>query len=320
MPSIKTRLFKFLVPLFLLLITTTLPAQTARRDSLVQLLDKTPADSVRIRLLNELSEDALNTSTDEALKFAKEALVLATKSKDAVALGITLNNISWIYYKKGAFYEGFDFSIAALTSALPLLDRESIEPELFNYIKLSLEKQLNILSFTLDNLLVWAKSQMKGIIEPQRSVFDLSALTKNNIWFLYALAAQKNITLTSVVTENTFVFADKHQIDIIIRNLLLNAVKFTRKNGSIDLSSTGTAQKAVLKVTDNGVGMTQEQLGKLFNKKTHFTTPGTQKEKGTELGLLICSEFATANNCELKVESEIEKGTAISLILPKEGL
>lgn len=207
--------------------------------------------------------------------------------------------------------------IAALTSALPMLDQENIDPELFNSIKNGLGKQLSTLNFTIDNLLIWARSQMKGITKPEYTHFDITMVAEHNCLLLQALAQQKSIQLLCNLQGVFSVFADKQQIDILIRNLLLNAIKFTRENGLIEVHASETAESIILMVTDNGIGMSKEQVGNLFNVKTHFTTPGTQKEKGTGLGLLICMEFALANKGNLLVESEPGEGTSISLILPK---
>ena len=207
--------------------------------------------------------------------------------------------------------------IAALTSVLSLLDQQNIDKDLFNTIKKGLGKQLSTLNFTLDNLLIWARSQMKGDTKPTFIEFEITEVIEQNCMLLQALAEQKSIQLVSSKRGDFKVLADKQQIDIIIRNLLLNAIKFTRENGLIEVLATKTDTTIVITITDNGIGMSKEQVSKLFNLKTHFTTPGTQKEKGTGLGLLICSEFAAVNNGKLIVESELAEGTSISLILPK---
>ncbi|MDP1842272.1 MAG: HAMP domain-containing sensor histidine kinase [Sediminibacterium sp.] len=207
--------------------------------------------------------------------------------------------------------------IAALTSVLSLLDQQNIDKDLFNTIKKGLGKQLSTLNFTLDNLLIWARSQMKGDTKPTFIEFEITEVIEQNCMLLQALAEQKSIQLVSSKRGDFKVLADKQQIDIIIRNLLLNAIKFTRENGLIEVLATKTDTTIVITITDNGIGMSKEQVSKLFNLKTHFTTPGTQKEKGTGLGLLICSEFAAVNNGKLIVESELGEGTSISLILPK---
>jgi len=207
--------------------------------------------------------------------------------------------------------------IAALTSVLSLLDQQNIDQDLFNTIKKGLGKQLSSLNFTLDNLLFWARSQMKGDTKPIFVQFDITELVEQNCMLLQALAEQKSIQLVCGKKGDFTVLADKQQIDIIIRNLLLNAIKFTRENGLIEVHAAKTATHIVITITDNGIGMSKEQVGKLFNLKTHFSTPGTQKEKGTGLGLLICAEFAAVNKGKLIVESELGEGTSISLLLPK---
>lgn len=207
--------------------------------------------------------------------------------------------------------------IGSLSEVLPMLEPDSLDYETYQTLKNSLSKQVKSLTITLDNLLVWARTQMKGVTPPVKVIFNLYPLIYNNTTILMSMADQKRISLFNEVAQDCSVYADKQQIDIIVRNLLLNAFKFTYENGKVTIKTIETTDQVILTVTDNGMGMTEEQVGRLFQLKTHFTTPGTQKEKGTGLGLLVCAEYATANNCTLKVESEPQKGTTISLILPK---
>lgn len=207
--------------------------------------------------------------------------------------------------------------IASLGAVLPMLDPNSIDYTSYAALKNNLSKQVQSLNLTLENLLVWARNQMKGPSIPDKKPVHLHQLVDRNIDILLSMADQKKIQFTNAVPENCIAFLDLQHMDIILRNLLLNALKFTFENGFIIVKAVEEENNIILTITDNGIGMTKEQLGKLFQLKTHFTSQGTKNEKGTGLGLLICSEYASANNCLLKVESEKGEGTIISLILPK---
>jgi len=207
--------------------------------------------------------------------------------------------------------------IASLSAVLPLLDRNSLDEEVFNTIKKNISKQLSSLNFTLDNLLLWAKTQWKGSTPPNTISFAIAGTIENNIELLTPIAANKKIMLTATIDPDIHVWADKQQIDIIIRNLILNAIKFTNEKGLVVVNAKEMDEIVCITISDNGVGMTVDQLANLFQFKTHFTTPGTQKEKGTGLGLLLCKEYALLNNGDISLQTEPGEGTIVSLTLPK---
>lgn len=101
-----------------------------------------------------------------------------------------------------------------------------------------------------------------------------------------------------------------------MRNLVGNALKFTPKEGKITISSVIKNNSVVVSVTDTGIGMSKENLNKLFKKDEHFTTQGTNNEAGTGLGLLLCRDFVEANGGTISVESELGKGTSFKFDLP----
>ncbi len=207
--------------------------------------------------------------------------------------------------------------IASLSAVLPMLEPESLDYESYAALKNNLVKQVKSLNLTLENLLIWARTQMKGKTLPDKKPVLLRELVERNMDIVMSMAEQKKIRLINEVAENCIALADIHHIDIIIRNLLLNAVKFTNQSGFVLAKATQDSTNIFLTITDNGIGMSKTQVDLLFQLKTHFTTQGTKNEKGTGLGLLVCSEYAQANDCILKIESEPGEGTIISLILPK---
>lgn len=168
----------------------------------------------------------------------------------------------------------------------------------------------------LENLLVWAQAQIKGIdINPQK--LTLQHLIKGNIDLLAGNAHTKNIELSSDISADLCAFADEDMINLVIRNLISNAIKFTPKGGSIRVTAHKNMDDAIqINITDTGVGISKANLEKLFVKNSNPTTLGTANEKGTGLGLLLCKEFIEKNNGSINVSSQPEKGSTFTIILP----
>lgn len=207
--------------------------------------------------------------------------------------------------------------ISSLNVVLPMLDPDSLDHETYHELKVNLTKQVQNLNYVLDNLLIWSRSRMKGVAATEVKEITLYNQVNVSVELLKSFAEQKKITITNQIDTTLTYQADPQHLDIIIRNILLNAIKFTKENGLIELYGKVENNQISLHISDSGVGMNAEQINRLFQLKTHFTTPGTQKEKGTGLGLLICAEYAAANNWQIKVDSELGKGTVFSLILSK---
>ena len=167
----------------------------------------------------------------------------------------------------------------------------------------------------LENLLVWAQAQIKGIdINPQQLI--LSHVIKGNIDLLAGNAHTKNIELSSDVSTDLCAFADEDMINLVIRNLISNAIKFTPKGGSIRITGNNNNNTVQINITDTGVGISKVNLEKLFVKNSNPTTLGTANEKGTGLGLLLCKEFIEKNNGSISVSSQPDKGSTFTIILP----
>jgi signal transduction histidine kinase len=115
------------------------------------------------------------------------------------------------------------------------------------------------------------------------------------------------------------VYADPFMVETILRNLLSNAIKFTPRHGAITVACECDHDPILIKVSDTGVGMTKTQLDKLFKIRGSDSTMGTEKEKGTGLGLLLCDEFAQMNGGAIKVESQKGEGSTFTLELPANG-
>ena len=129
-------------------------------------------------------------------------------------------------------------------------------------------------------------------------------------------AGQKKITLTSDVPKSLIIGADENMFRNILRNLVSNAVKFTPKGGEVHLSAEVVDAAVVISVTDNGVGMKPDDIEKLFKIETNFSTRGTESEKGTGLGLLLCKEFVEKHGGKIWIESKEGIGSKFSFTIP----
>jgi signal transduction histidine kinase/ligand-binding sensor domain-containing protein len=167
----------------------------------------------------------------------------------------------------------------------------------------------------LENLLEWANTQ-RGKIEFKPEPISLRELYNEEFSMLNEMALGKSIELKSSFDDNLSITADKNMIRTILRNLISNAIKFTHKNGKVEVSALVTNNQVEISVSDNGIGMTNEIMAKLFRLDGNLSTRGTENEKGTGLGLFLCKEFVEKHGGKIWVESESGKGSIFKLIIP----
>ena len=129
-------------------------------------------------------------------------------------------------------------------------------------------------------------------------------------------AAQKKIRISKILPSRGIAKADKAMISTVLRNLVANAIKFTKPGGEIILSVSENNSGLTVAVNDNGIGIPAHLTGKLFRLDGSFTTRGTEKEQGTGLGLILCKEFIEKHHGTIWVESTEGKGSTFSFTLP----
>ena len=168
----------------------------------------------------------------------------------------------------------------------------------------------------LENLLSWAKSQSNRI-ELKSIYFDVNELIKHNVDLLKPIANQKEIKIEIKADDGLTVFADQDSINLVIRNLLSNAIKFTHNQGAITILAHDSGTRIEVVVEDNGVGINQEVMAKLFSINSSHTSSGTNQEKGSGLGLVLCKDFVEKNGGEIRVESVLGEGSRFSFTVPK---
>lgn len=205
--------------------------------------------------------------------------------------------------------------VAALVGVMDLMERKLMTTDDFNALKGSFTQQLKSLSLLLDNLLQWSKNHMQGHTSIHPKILNLSEEVQQSFDLLHVFAQQKNIELASTISNNINVYTDKDNFDLVLRNLIANAIKFSKHNTKVLLSATHTNNHVVISVSDQGIGMKPEVLDSLFREQVKIGY-GTNGEHGTGLGLLICKEFLENNNGAITVESEYGKGTTFYITLP----
>jgi signal transduction histidine kinase len=167
----------------------------------------------------------------------------------------------------------------------------------------------------LENLLNWARSNSNQIVFNPIPC-KISTICDVIINQVGDSAQLKNIIINSFHTDNSYAFADKNMLEVVLRNLLSNALKYTERNGKIEIYSMPVGEFIEITVSDNGVGMTEEVKVKLFKSDLHESKPGTENERGTGLGLVICNDFIQRNQGKIRIESNDKKGTSFKFTLP----
>jgi len=169
----------------------------------------------------------------------------------------------------------------------------------------------------LENLLEWSRVQ-RGLLDFSPKEVSLQELVDESIEPLLASARNKEIEIKKSQLNGLSVCADRHMISSVIRNLVSNAIKFTPKNGCIEINSEVSQHFIKLTVTDNGIGMEKGILDNLFKIDAKVNRQGTEGEASSGLGLLLCKEFVEKHKGKLWVESEAGNGSTFSFTLPKE--
>lgn len=178
-----------------------------------------------------------------------------------------------------------------------------------------INKSMDSVSILLENLLAWTSSQMKGEFI-QKKHFDLDKLVDQEIALFDNMAKEKGITLRIQRYGNLNVFADKNMIDLSLRNLISNAIKFSGRGDLVTVILKDMDNEVQVKVKDTGLGISPENLEKLRRRES-FTTPGKNKEGGTGLGMLLVHEYVTKNGGELHIHSTESQGSEFTFSLPK---
>ncbi|MGZ3776500.1 MAG: tetratricopeptide repeat-containing sensor histidine kinase, partial [Mucilaginibacter sp.] len=208
--------------------------------------------------------------------------------------------------------------LSTLRGLFGLLEDDSITHEQFLEMIPQALKKLEYTSDFLDTLLFWINSQMDNFNSSTKS-FTIKEIASFEVHNYQEQAAEKGIKLVDNVPDEMTVAADPNSIRIVIRNLITNAIKFSKQDDTINVTAHYQDEKNILlSIKDTGVGMSEKQLNKLFKSKVDSGT-GTNNESGTGMGLLFCKDLIEKCNGKIWVESEQGSGTEFFFTLPLAG-
>lgn len=202
----------------------------------------------------------------------------------------------------------------SLLSLLSLNDRHLLEKEELDMHVENIKKTTTSNILLLQNLVKWSKSQMDGFT-PKAEPFVVCQLVDEAISLLQNVATEKKITIHNRTIQDHKCVADPEMTKLILRNTISNAIKFSHASGIIEVYSKPENGFVVLTIKDEGVGMTHEEIDRLFTMRVQ-SAPGTANEHGTGIGLYLTKEFVILNKGEIKVESTKGAGSMVKISLP----
>lgn len=201
------------------------------------------------------------------------------------------------------------------TTGMLLKEIDNLSKDEIRTVIETLEKSGQQTYRLLENLLYWSLSQTDRIEYAPEKV-DLSEIADDTIALLSNSAESKSINLNFNTNDRFFAFCDKEMIRLVFRNLVTNGIKYTLEGGSVNIDLKRNNGFVEVSIADNGIGMSSEVKNNLIRIDSHSSTPGTNGEKGTGLGLILCKEFVEKNKGHLTIESEIGYGSKFHFTLP----
>ena len=205
--------------------------------------------------------------------------------------------------------------INSIQGVLHLINSDALSPDEVKMLSKNLNNQVQITQNLLDNLLYWSKLQMEGL-QLHNSSVNLFQVVDNTL-HLFRASNPKALDIQNKVLTALEVWADANMLALVIRNLVANAMKFTPEGGQVIVSAQAIEHQFIqVEVKDTGVGITPDDLPKIFDLESHFTKPGTSQEKGTGLGLMLCKEFIEKQQGKIWVDSTPHQGSSFFFTLP----
>ncbi len=206
--------------------------------------------------------------------------------------------------------------ISTLQELLELYRNDAISAAEIADMTPRLKNNVDHSAFTLNNLLLWAENQMQGVKTSPMHI-NLKATATEIVALYQQQIEQKEIIINCQTPKSLTTFIDHEHLNIILRNIILNAIKYSRKKGTINFYGKEKENTIIFSVCDNGIGMSKKLIDNLLQNNNSSSKPGTLNEKGTGLGLNICNDLLIANNGSLAIESELENGSCFHIELPK---
>ena len=253
-------------------------------------------------------------STNENLVQSNEELMLTTEQLDAQS-----KQLKELNHTKDQLFAIISHDlrspINSLKGLINLIWGKNISQEEFYQYSKKIKNGVEHTHFMLNNLLNWANSQLHGMsTNPEQ--FELYPQLLDIKLQLQELSENKNIEVSIDLDKNTMVYADRDHLNLVLRNLISNALKFTDHGGKVNIAAYNMDSQCQITIADTGVGISEDGMKDLFNIRSGKSHLGTRGEKGTGLGLILCKEFIEKNNGRLWIKSKKGDGTTIFVTLP----
>jgi signal transduction histidine kinase len=267
------------------------------QDLEIQVFDRTADLKDAVQKL-----EAFSQALEEKVEQRTEALTQANRVKDKM-LSIISHDLR--------------SPLSSLAGTLELLQQDVLKEEERSMLLSRVSVDVQYTSELLDNLLSWASSKDSGA-GYRSEKFYLQSSANNVIALFDSMARDKQIAIRNFIKEDHVVLADQNMINLVLRNLISNALKFTQQGGEVSLHSEKEDETIRIAVRDTGVGIEPNKIGQLFNgDQNKMTTRGTSNEKGSGIGLLLCKEFIEKHNGTILIKSAPGKGSEFSFSLPR---
>ncbi|MDF2158106.1 tetratricopeptide repeat protein [Algoriphagus sp. CAU 1675] len=248
---------------------------------------------------------------DQKQMINDQNLDLEAKSQELESINQTKNKLFSII--------GHDLMgpVGQVKAIIDLVLAGHLQKEEFQQILSDLKKDIDSVYLTLNNTLKWSLTQMEGF-KVNSSEIDFREIVDDTIRLLDHQFKAKEISLDFQMPSKEEIFADKDLIEVVVRNIISNAVKFSRRGGEVQIVSNWNQNSLSWSVVDSGTGMSQEQIDQILKGEYAITSSqlGTNKEKGSGLGLQVCKEFVSLLGGELTIESKLGLGTKVSVQIP----
>jgi len=276
-----------------------------RRKAAQEMVLKTAMQNEKlISIQNQMLEEKVNQRT---IDLEQSITTLSKQRKDLQEANIFKDKVFSI------ISHDLKSPISSLAGLLQIMKMKTLNEEERSKAIASLEIALKGTKNLLDNVLAWASKNRNKTEEMEE--IELQSLVDEIFQIFQFQAEKKGIKLRNLINHQFHILSNRDMLLLVIRNLISNALKFTRKDGIVEVGMRQDFLNIEIFVKDSGVGMSEEVVSNLFRSNKHNSTRGTENEKGTGLGLILCKEFAEKYNGSISVVSTLKKGSTFTLTL-----
>ena len=257
-------------------------------------------------ILSETGEvEAITICVDDVTPLikAQEALKVANETKDKL-FSIIAHDIK--------------SPLNMFQTFLNVSEQADMSPKEFFSYQNTLQERLYSLTGTVDELLEWSRMQLGGI-NAYPAIVNVFDVVNENVDLFDSLIKKKNIEFKVSTPSDVSAWIDENHFKVALRNLIHNAIKYTNGGGIVEVHTNQTDQETVVRVADSGVGMDSNTIDSIIKKEIQDSQAGTEREMGTGLGLSLSIGLLEKNNCEVSVESELNKGTTFEIKIPNKS-